>query len=179
MRLTKEAIEKAKRPSIGRNEYFIRDNVAHGLGVRITASGAKSFIFEARIKGRTRRMTLGTWPDLNLVLARQRVMEIRTRIAVGEDPATKAADARKETTFGGLIALYMERHAKPHKRSAALDEKLLRNYVPAGWHNRRLSDIARADVTHLHTKIGEVHGHCAANRTLALLRTMFNLAITW
>ena len=59
MRLTKDAIERAKRPEAGRKERFIRDDIVRGLGVRITASGAKSFIFEARIKGRPRRLTLG------------------------------------------------------------------------------------------------------------------------
>ena len=58
----------------------------------------------------------------------------------------------------------------------ALDENTLRRYIPNGWNSRRLSDISRADVARLHSKIGEDHGHYAANRTLALLRTMFNLA---
>ena len=73
----------------------------------------------------------------------------------------------------------MERHARPNKRSAWQDENTLRRYIPVGWNSRRLSDIARADVARLHAKIGEDHGHYAANRTLALLRTMFNLARVW
>jgi Arm DNA-binding domain len=102
MRLTKDAIERAKLPEPGRKERFIRDDVVRGLGVRITVSGAKSFIFEARIKGRPRRLTLGPWPDLTVVLARQRAMEIRAAIARGEDPAAEAEAARKELTFGDL-----------------------------------------------------------------------------
>ena len=50
MRLTKDAIERAKPPEPGRKERFLRDDEVRGLGVRITASGAKSFIFEARIR---------------------------------------------------------------------------------------------------------------------------------
>src|SRR5690349_4030489 len=106
MRLTKNAIERAKLPEPGHKERFIRDDVVRGLGVRVTASGAKSFIFEARIKGRPRRTTLGRWPDLNVALARQKAMEIRGRIAQGEDPATEAAEARQETTFGELRERY-------------------------------------------------------------------------
>src|ERR1700730_681208 len=117
MRLTKDAIERAKRPEAGRKERVIRDDVVRGLGVRITASGAKSFIFEARIKGRPRRLTLGGWPDLTVILARQKALDIRSRIARGEDPAAEAEAARKEPTFSDLAATYMERHARPHKRS--------------------------------------------------------------
>jgi integrase len=70
----------------------------------------------------------------------------------------------------------MERHARPNKRSAWQDENALGKLCPGRWNSRRLSDITRADVARLHAKIGEDHGHYAANRTLALLRTMFNLA---
>jgi integrase len=179
MRLTKDAIERAALPEAGRKERFIRDDLVRGLGVRITASDARSFIFEARIKGRPRRLTLGSWPDLTVILARQRAHEIRAAIARGEDPAAEAEAARKEATFADLAKAYMERHARPNKRSAWQDENTLRRYVPNGWNSRRLSDIARADVARLHAKTGEDHGHYAANRTLALVRTMFNLARVW
>jgi integrase len=179
VRLTKDTIERAKLPEPGRKERFIRDDVVRGLGVRITASGARSFVFEGRIKGRPRRITIGPWPDLNVVLARERAMEIRTAIAKGDDPADDAAEARKELTLDALWSTYLERHAKPHKRSAARDEWLFKRYVPPGWHGRRLSALSRNDIARLHAKIGDEHGHYAANRTLALLRTVFNLARTW
>ena len=104
---------------------------------------------------------------------------MRAAIARGEDPAAEAEAARKEATFDDLATVYMERHARPNKRSAWQDENTLRRYIPVGWNSRRLSDITRADVARLHAKIGEDHGHYAANRTLALLRTMFNLARVW
>jgi integrase len=179
MRLTKDAIERAKLPEAGRKERFVRDDEVRGLGVRVCASGEKSFIFEARIKGRPRRMTLGRWPDLNVPQARAKATEKRAAIARGEDPAADAEAARKEPTFADLTAAYIERHARPNKRSAWQDENTLRRYLPNGWNSRRLSDITRADVSRLHSKIGEEHGHYAANRTLALLRTMFNLARVW
>jgi integrase len=179
MRLTKDAIERAKPPEPGKKERFIRDDTIRGLGVRITTACAKSFIFEARIKGRPRRLTIGPWPDLNLVMARERAMEIRTAIARGEDPATDATESRQELTFGKLVLIYMERHAKPHKRSAWQDENTIRRYVPAGWGNRKLSDISRSDIARLHAKVGDSNGRYVANRLLALLRVMFNLARTW
>jgi integrase len=179
VRLTKDSIERAALPAPGKKERFIRDGVVQGLGVRVTASGKRRFIFEARIKGRPRRITIGAWPDLNVSLARERAMEIRTAIAKGNDPANDAAEARKELTLASLWSTYLERHAKPHKRSAKRDEYLMGRYVPGGWHARRLSDISRNDIARLHARIGDEHGHYAANRTLALLRTVFNLARAW
>jgi len=179
MRLTKEIIERAQPPELGHKERFLRDDEVRGLGLRITDHGAKSWIFEARIKGRSRRITLARWPDLPLNEARQRALAFRTAIARGEDPAADAQAQRDELTFGELIAQYLERHAAPHKRSAEQDCQTLARYVPATWHARKLSALSRADLARLHAAIGGEHGHYAANRTLALLRAMFNLARTW
>ncbi len=179
MRLTKDAIERAAPPEAGRKSgssamtWYADWACASPRAAQNRSSSRRAS------KGRPRRLTLGGWPDLTVILARQRALEIRAAIARGEDPAAEAEAARKEATFGDLGEIYMERHARPNKRSAWQDENTLRRYVPNGWNSRRLSDITRADVARLHAKIGEDHGHYAANRTLALLRTMFNLARVW
>jgi integrase len=181
MRLTKDAIERAKGPEAGRKERFIRDDVVRGLGVRVTASGVKSFIFEARIKGRPRRLTLGQWPDLNVALARERALEIRTAIAKGGDPHAAHHAEKHEATFGELADRYMTEYARLHKkpRSIADDEYYLSRYIPLGWRTRRLSDISRPDIERLHGGLGEEHGRYAANHAVRLLRHMLNRALDW
>ena len=109
----------------------MRDAEVRGLGLRITAGGAKSFVFYARIRGYPRRLTIGRWPDLTVILARKNALDIRARIARGEDPAADSAAARAEPTFGAFTTTYFERHARAHKRarSVAEDENNLRRYV--------------------------------------------------
>lgn len=102
MRLTKDVIERAKLPESGRKESFLRDDLVRGLGVRVTAGGTRSFIFEGRVKGRPRRFTIGPCPDLNIPQARQRAMEIRTAIALGEDPHQAHLTIKREITFDAL-----------------------------------------------------------------------------
>ena len=179
--LTKDAIERAKLPERGRKERFIRDDIVRGLGLRITAAGAKSFIFEARVKGRPRRLTLGAWPDLTVLLARKRALEIRTAIAKGEDPHAAHLAEKREATFGELVDRYMSEYARLHKkpRSIADDEYYLAHYVPKGWRARRLTDISRADVEQLHASLGQERGHYPANHSVRLLRHMFNRAADW
>jgi integrase len=181
MRLTKDAIERAKLPEPGRKERFIRDDVVRGLGVRITTSGAKSFIFEARIKGRPRRLTLGAWPDLNVTLARERALEIRTAIAKGENPHVAHLAEKHEAMFGELADRYLNEYARLHKkpRSIAHDEYCLARYIPQSWRARRLSDIGRSEIERHHASVGQARGRYAANHALRLLRHMFNLARTW
>jgi integrase len=106
-------------------------------------------------------------------------MKLRAAIIDGRDPAEERQAERGEATFAELAAAYMERHAKPRKKSAWQDENTLRRYIPDGWRRRKLSDIARGDVARLHARVGAEHGEYAANRLLALVRVMFNLARTW
>ena len=51
--------------------------------------------------------------------------------------------------------------------------------IPASWRHRRLSDLTREHIAELHARVGRDSGHYTANRALALLRAMFNLARTW
>jgi Arm domain-containing DNA-binding protein len=48
----------------GRQQSILRDGKTPGLGLRVTAAGAKAYVFEARLRGRTVRRTIGdprTW----------------------------------------------------------------------------------------------------------------------
>lgn len=48
----------------GRQQSIFWDGKTPGLGLRVTAAGSKSYIFEATINGKTIRMTIGdirTW----------------------------------------------------------------------------------------------------------------------
>jgi integrase len=160
-----------------------------GLALRVTNGGAKAWVWEGRVKGRVRRITLGLHPALSLSVARDEALAMAAAVARGEDPAAARAREHGELTFGALAELYFERHARPRKRSADQDERMLRDVlgrpgkepalIPATWKNRRLSDLTREDVAALHARVGRDSGHYMANRGLALVRAMFNLARTW
>jgi integrase len=176
IKLTKLAVEKCRGPAHG--QIFIRDSEITGLALRVTAGGSRSFVFEGRIRGRMRRMTLGGYPSLSVHQARQEALKIKGAIAKGEDPSLERKQDREALTFGQLAALYLERHAKQHKKSAHRDEQMIASYL-ARWKNRKISDITRDDVVRLHQALGTDHGRYAANRTAALLRTIFNRAADW
>lgn len=175
--LTKQLVEKVA-PSSGGGQAFIRDDQLTGLALRITPKGVKSFVFEGRIRGRMRRMTLGQYPAMTVARARDEVLKIKAAVTEGKDPADRRLEERAEIRFKGFADLYMERHAKQQKRSWKRDMQMIEGYL-SKWHSRKLSDIRPEDVAQLHDKLGSQHGPYAANRTLALLRSMFNLARRW
>jgi integrase len=77
-----------------------------GLYLRVTASGAKSWVFRYQIAGKRRDMGLGAYPDISLAEARRRAAERRKQRQEGVDPlnarlaerqARRVAEARGRT----------------------------------------------------------------------------------
>lgn len=59
LKITKSYVDRLSTPATG--QAFARDAELKGFAVRITASGAKSFILEKRIDGKVKRLTLGRY----------------------------------------------------------------------------------------------------------------------
>src|SRR5262249_50890313 len=119
---------------------------------------------------------LGPYGPLTLDQARKLAATHVGAIAQGADPAQGRQDRLHAPTFGELAAQYLERHA-PRKRSARNDHAMLTTHL-AVFHTRQLTDVNRNDVARRHAQVGETAPYCA-NRRVALLRKMFNLARDW
>ncbi|NQU45235.1 site-specific integrase, partial [bacterium] len=112
--------------------------------------------------------------------ARTKAAELLAEIGQGKDPTVeKPETVSGDTTLGALWSQYLEQHAKPYKRSWRNDELLWGKHLKKKWAGRRLSEISRADIQTLMSKIGKDSGPGAANLTHSLLRKMLNCAIDW
>lgn len=133
-------------------------------------------------------MTIGPFPRLSLADARQKARDASRDAQFGIDTATIKIDGRQAETFSDLAAEYIERHAKK-KRSGREDIRILngspnkkrtgkRPHTPLvkRWGPRKLTEVKRRDVRELLDEIAE-RAPIMANRTLALVRKMFNFAI--
>jgi len=165
-RLTKAVIERAALPQEG--YYLLRDSGQRGLAVRITAHGSKSFVFDGRLGGVQKRITLKA---ANVEQARR---EVQRRRGENETPTAKRAPILED-----FFVTYLERHAKPNKKSWAQDEELFKSVMPTAWLKRRLSAITTGEISEWHDRMGRERGHVRANRGLTLLRTMYNKAREW
>ena len=161
----------------GKAQADFWDTRVTGFGVRVSAEGRKTWVLRYRVQGRQRRMSLGTYPSLGLADARVAARRALGRVAHGEDPAAeKRAEARAET-FAQLADLYMEKHAKVRKKSWRSDQRLIDVELLPALGPRKVYDIKRSDVRALADAIAERGAPIVANRTLALLRKMFNVVI--
>jgi len=108
-----------------RMEYF--DAATHGLPLRVTSTGAKTWTVLYRHRGRLRRLTLGSADTLGLADARVKARNTVRDASDGKDPATEKQQARKAETVNDLVDDYIEKHAKQHKRSWREDRRILRS----------------------------------------------------
>lgn len=163
-------------PATGQVDYF--DSKPPSLGLRVTPHGRKTWFIMYRSGGRLRRLTLGTYPALSLADARQQAMAVRHAVAQGDDPAAHKQDIRAAPTVAALAIQYLDLYAKVHKKSWQSDARLLAKEVLPQWGTRKAYDIHRRDVIALLDHLVERGAPIQANRVLALIRKLFNWAIS-
>ena len=155
-----------------------------GFGIRIAPSGRKTFIYFYRMPGESkkRRLTIGSYPAMSLAEAHRRYAEAREMVTRGIDPGAKAvverSEDRKAPKLATLANEYLEKWAKPRKRSWREDKRILEKDVLPIWGQRKAKDITRRDVIRLLDDIVDRGAPIMANRTLAVIRRMFNFAIS-
>jgi integrase len=171
--LTAKFVDGVK-PTAKRAEYF--DANVRGLALRVTPAGAKSWTLFYRHRGRLRRLTLGDLDALTLAQARERARDELYKASKGEDVAQTKQDARKADTVADLAKLYIEKWAKPKKKSWKQDDNLIRKKVLPAWKHRAIADIKRADVRNLVDNVAET-APVVANRVVSLLSKMFAFAL--
>ena len=178
MKLTDRQI-KALKPLSTRFEVW-EDN-GKGFGVRVSPAGRKSFIYMYRFQGNSRRMTLGVYPEMSLANAHASHATARQLLDKGQDPGTVEQDAKEESrrspSVKRLVEEYIEKHAKPNKRSWKEDERILNKDVVSRWGKRKARDITRRDIIRLLDEIVERGASIQANRTLAAIRKMYSFAM--
>ena len=186
MTLTDRTIRSLKPRATGQYERY--DDVVPGLGLRVNRD-SKSWVlfYRDRIPDgsggftsgkRRRRWTLGTYPALSLAEARKKAQRALADLTTkGVDPAVGKREARNAESFGELAADYMERHAKPKKKSWKEDQRKLRADVLPYWRSRPVKAITRKDVHALLDRTTDRGTPVTYNRVKALVSRIFKHGI--
>jgi integrase len=177
-----DAFVKALTPP-DRGNRITYDDKASGFGIRVTAAGAKAFILRYRVRGngQQRTITIGRYPDWQVSAARDEAKRLRGDIDRGGDPLGDIEQTRAAPTMTDLIQRFTDEHL-PRKRPATAGyyRLILRNHIAPhfGLHTK-VADVRFADVDALHRKITRAGSPYAANRTVAVVHKMFDLACRW
>lgn len=179
--LTSAAVERLK-PNPGKR-LEIPDGGLPSFYLIVQPSGAKSWAVRYRAGDKPRKLTIGSYPALDLKTARDLAREALTRVATGHDPGREKAARKRSAKDGGAdrdlvknaVTQFVERYARVNTREASwrMTERLLLGNVVPAWGERRIQDIARRDVIELLDKVVDRGAPILANRLLAAVRKMF------
>ncbi len=112
-KLTQQFIDlEIQLPEAG--QRFYRDDEIPGFAIRVTRK-SKSYIFEKRVGGVNRRVTIGKCLEMPISEARKQAYIILGEITKGNDPRTgKRINTRKDVTLREVTQKYLEvRNLRP------------------------------------------------------------------
>jgi len=78
----------------GKQQSIFWDGKTPGLGLRVTSAGAKSYIFETRLHGKTLRLTIGDFRTWTIGKAQAEATRLKSLTDQGIDPRQQRDDQR-------------------------------------------------------------------------------------
>lgn len=190
----------ALKPGGKRQE--LADPRVDGLFVIVQPSGTKGWTYRYRYGRRWRRISLGTFPGINLAKARARAEAAVHALERGEDPSIALYGPKREQymatadreSFGILIRRFFHDHAIPNTRSwretarliglkivEAENKKIEFEDKPGGivarWAERPVGGIKRRDIIEMIDASRARGATTTANRELAAVRKFFSWAL--
>jgi integrase len=151
-----------------------------GFGLRVGASGVRTFIAQVRLGGRgakQRRVSIGRWGTWTLETARCEARQVLATADRGHDPtAERRRRDRDQLTVADLVGRYLDAK-RPELRSSSLAVKagVLRKHVVSARGTRRASGLDRAAVERLVKRLAEDQAG-AAREVAKHLRALFQWA---
>ncbi len=151
------------------------DKSVPGLGIRRNQKGLV-WILKYRSSGKQLLVTLGPVDLISVDEARALAQRLKWEAKQGNGPQPKPRLLKK--TVAELCSEYLERYARPRKKSWYKDEERIRGHIIPALGKHQVRDVTQADIANLHSKIG-AKTPTTANRTLENLHKMFKLAVQW
>lgn len=177
-RLTEKAVERLR---VEPDKYDVKDEATTGLYLRVSPSGKKSWRYRYTISGKVRIITLGDWPTLSLIDARAQAGQHKRLVDEGDDPlAAKqeaAAHKKRMPTVEDFVAEYINRYAKPNKKTWKPDEQMLRRWVVPTIGLIKMNKVKRRDIVGILDKIHDTGATRLPGKVLAVTRKMFRFAV--
>jgi integrase len=181
-KLTDAVVKNLSAPAHGNKIHY--DCELAGFGVRVTAGGAKSYIFNYRTKGgRERRYTIGTAVDNagRLVLkpsaARERACALKIERDAGTDPMGDLHKLRRAPTVNELADAFEAEHLPTLRDSTQRDyQGIIKQYIRPEFGALKLPELNRSAIDALHGKVAVLHPY-RANRIVSVLQSMLKFAI--
>ena len=131
-----------------------------GLYIKVTKSGARLWRIAYRHNGKQNHLACGQYPEVTLLMARERLVEVRRLLAEGKDPAAlkreEKAKLKVGTSFEEVFSEWLE-VAKTKRREATLRkyQNVARLHLLPVIGNRDIKQLTRLELSSLCKQIAE------------------------
>ena len=177
-RLPGRALRELERPPSGSKQpYKYWDASVPAFGLFVFASGRMTWNLAYRVNGKLFTKMLGRYPNVTRADAKKRAQRILNAASDGRNTAAEMRAKSKKPRFGAVALEYLEKYAKPNKRSWREDERLIHKELMPAWKRKLAHEINRKDVLDVLDGIVERGAAIQANRVKALISKIFNWAI--
>lgn len=180
LKLSHRAIEQLAPPAPDwpSNNLEYTDTVESGLKVVVYRTGKKFFRHRFTFEGSKKMMSLGEFPAVNLERARERVRENKAKLAEGVNPLVEIP-VDEAITLGRFVETSFIPYAKKERRSFRdILSRLNKRILPV-FGDRPIKEIRRQEVAAFHLELGNDVAAPTANRTVATVSAIFNLAVNF
>jgi integrase len=174
MKLTAKTLDALRLPE-GKSDHTYWDEEIAGLGLRIRASGKRSFVYYYRVGTAQRRMSLGPASAQTVTAARTNALKLQSQRFLGDDPAEKKEVAKHEAsnTFGATVDSFLAQFTGREPRYTAEVTRHLTEYAKP-LHKLPLTKVTQRDIANLLNQMDK-RGKATANRVRGSLYGFF----TW
>ena len=149
--LTERRVQSAT-PGDGQARLELRDTKVRGLELRVGRTSKRwALLYTRSSDGKFRRITIGSYPEITLVDARQRALVFKTEVDDGQDPANAAQIRATAPTFAELAEQWVELHGKPNKNAKSLEDNIsmLNTHVHPIIGTIKVEKITKREIIHL------------------------------
>ena len=179
MKLTTTTVSKKELLPAGKADAIHFDDEIPGFGLRIREGGSRSFIFQYKVNGKTRRMALGVATPLTIAEARKTAAKLHGRTKLGQDPSFDRIEAKRQAseTFEPCADEFLDT-LRDRYRPKSLHEirrHLLLHAKPL--HRLPVARITLRDIADLVSAVTKQTGAVTANRVRGSLSALFSWLI--
>lgn len=177
IKLTKSLIDAAQAKTC---DLELRDTLVPGFLCKITPAGRKVFMLQYRTNSGVRRKpALGQFGELTVDQARSLAQDWLADVRHGGDPGHDKTEARRAPTVKELCVRFMEDHSKVRNKPSTQQsyQYQIDSHILPAFGSKKAHEVTRLDMIALMKRMEK--SPTQANRVLACLRKMFNLAEFW
>lgn len=176
-KLTKALVDKCQP---AKREYEVRDTIRPGLLLKVLPSGRKVFMLAYRTNaGIRRKPSIGRFGELTVEQARDIAGNWLADVRRGEDPSASKKELRGASTISELSDRFIEDYCKEHNKPSSVrrNQSIIKCHLKPKLGSIKVLELEGGDVLKVMT--GMKSTPITANRMLAALRKMMNLAELW